>query len=78
MLAIMSSQRRSVVLQVDATLFGFLAQIIYVPIEAPHKDLVENECKNIVDYCERIRRRYWPDWDEACGKQSLHTQWKRS
>jgi glutathione S-transferase len=48
--------------RVDATLFGHLVQILYVPLDSPHKDLLREECTNVVQYCNRIRDDFWPDW----------------
>ncbi len=50
-------------IQVDCTVFGMLSQIVYVDFSYAHKDLLITECTNIMPYMERIRRKYWPDWD---------------
>lgn len=47
--------------EIDCCLFGVLAQILYVPIKAPHRDLLDTECSNLKDYTERIKRKFWPD-----------------
>jgi len=62
--------------QVDAVLFGYLAQIIYVPLESPHQKLINSECRNLARYCDRIKTRFWPDWDEICKTRALNT-WKK-
>lgn len=45
----------------DATAFGFLANILYphmpIPLQAHLQTLA-----NLVDYCDRIREAYYPDW----------------
>lgn len=56
------------VLQIDAALFGLLAQIVYIPIESPYRDLLKNECKNLIEYCDRTKDRFWPDWNEILIK----------
>uniref|UniRef100_A0A914X127 Failed axon connections homolog n=1 Tax=Plectus sambesii TaxID=2011161 RepID=A0A914X127_9BILA len=63
--------------RVDATLFGFLAQVVYMPIASPHNDLIQQECTNLKEYCDRIKGRFWPDWNECTQKRSLHTEWKK-
>jgi len=63
--------------QVDATMFGFLAQIVYAPFDSPHRHLIDSECINLREYCERIKGRYWPDWTECTEKFLLHTNWKK-
>jgi len=62
--------------QVDAVLFGYLAQILYIPLESPHKKLINTECKNLVRYLDRIKARVWPDWDEICKTRAMNT-WKK-
>lgn len=45
--------------EVDAALFGVLAQIVYAPYEFPQKQLILNELHNLQDYCDRIRGKLW-------------------
>ncbi|VDD85294.1 unnamed protein product [Enterobius vermicularis] len=63
--------------RVDATLFGVLAQIVYVPYDLPQKRLIENELTNLKEYCERMKQRFWPDWEECTTKFSLKTNYKK-
>ncbi|CAH1797459.1 unnamed protein product [Owenia fusiformis] len=50
---------------VDCVLFGHLCQIVYLPLPTmPHKIMVENECKNLVAFCDRMKALAWPDWDK--------------
>jgi len=42
----------------DATCFGFLAQAILVNIDNPFNQIAR-EYKTLVDYCERIKERYY-------------------
>ncbi len=48
---------------IDATVYGFLINIIACPIESPLKDYVL-EHKNLVEYCQRMQKRYFPE----CGE----------
>lgn len=59
-------------------MFGPLAQIVYVPLETEHRVLLKGECKNLWAFCERMKERLWPDWDEMCRTGSMHTQWRRT
>jgi len=61
----------------DAAIFGVLAQIIYMPIDTPHKELINLELINLKDFCERIKNRYWPDWIDCTTRLNLHSEWKR-
>ncbi|CAH1790535.1 unnamed protein product [Owenia fusiformis] len=50
---------------VDCVLFSHLCQIVYLPLPTmPHKIMVENECKNLVAFCDRMKALAWPDWDK--------------
>ena len=49
---------------IDATAFGFLANIVHAPIESPLAREVTARA-NLVDYLERIRRRYFESTEAA-------------
>ncbi|CAP37749.2 Protein CBG20802 [Caenorhabditis briggsae] len=64
--------------KVDACLFANLCQIYYAPYTSEHRDLIVGECKNLQEYVERIKNRYWPDWDDVTSKYSTETSnWKK-
>uniref|UniRef100_A0A3B3Y479 Failed axon connections homolog, metaxin like GST domain containing a n=1 Tax=Poecilia mexicana TaxID=48701 RepID=A0A3B3Y479_9TELE len=47
---------------VDATVFGHLAPAMWtLPGSRPER-LIKGELINLAMYCERIRRRFWPEW----------------
>lgn len=48
--------------EVDCAIFGFLAQLIYVPIPEI-ENLINADMKNIKEYCQRMKERFWPDWN---------------
>ena len=39
---------------------------------------ISGECRNLGDYCERMKERFWPDWDECIthGGTKEATKWK--
>jgi glutathione S-transferase len=43
---------------IDATAYGFLIQLIWVPWESPAV-VHARSLKNLVSYCERMKSRYW-------------------
>lgn len=45
---------------VDACGYGFLANILLVPLDTPLKQHAQMR-RNLVAYCERMRERYWAD-----------------
>lgn len=53
----------------DCALFAHLAQLLYMPLDFPQKKFIEKECPNLVDFMERFRKDFWPDWDEKCQRQ---------
>jgi len=42
----------------DATVYGHLANVLAFPLDSPLKAHATSQ-KNLVDYCARIRERYW-------------------
>ena len=50
---------------VDATMFGFLAELAWhMPPDHWSTKCVTEKHKNLVNYCYRMKARYWPDWDD--------------
>lgn len=45
---------------VDATAFGFLANIVWVPFNCPLKQHLEKH-KNILNYCDRMWKTFYPE-----------------
>ena len=50
--------------KVDATIFAVLAFIIYCPYESPQRTFIRANCPNLEEFCDRIKKRFWPDWDD--------------
>ncbi len=44
----------------DATVYGHLANVLAFPVGSPLKTHLASKA-NLVDYCARIRERYWPE-----------------
>ncbi|XP_041361009.1 failed axon connections homolog [Gigantopelta aegis] len=50
--------------EVDCSLFGILCQPIYhMPGLKPHT-MIKEKFPNLIDYCNRIRVTFWPDWED--------------
>ncbi|TRY90848.1 hypothetical protein DNTS_020872 [Danionella cerebrum] len=47
---------------VDAAVFGHLAQAMWTLPGSRPEQLIKGEFINLALYCERIRRKFWPDW----------------
>merc|ERR1711879_1051024 len=49
----------------DASLFGFLAQILSTHDEDNWlRKTINDDYKNLGDYVERVKEKYWSDWEE--------------
>ncbi|XP_030637532.1 failed axon connections homolog [Chanos chanos] len=47
---------------VDAVVFGHLAQAMWTLPGTRPEQLIKGELINLAMYCERIRRKFWPEW----------------
>ena len=48
---------------IDCTLFGHLAQFLYIPMDFPQKRYIHEHCQNLIEYVERFKEQYWgEDW----------------
>ncbi|KAI4882997.1 hypothetical protein NFI96_015793 [Prochilodus magdalenae] len=47
---------------VDAAVFGHLAQAMWTLPGTRPEQLIKGELINLAMYCERIRRKFWPEW----------------
>jgi hypothetical protein len=56
---------------IDCTLYGHLIQFLYIPMDFPQKAYVAEHCRNILDYVQRLREEFWPDWNEQCQKSCM-------
>ena len=53
--------------EVDAAIFGLMSQFAFAPVGTKEETLIKDEFPNITAYCERMRAKYWPDWDQLCA-----------
>ncbi|XP_072355689.1 failed axon connections homolog [Scyliorhinus torazame] len=59
---------------VDAAVFGQLAQAMWtLPGSRPER-LIRDELINLAMYCERIKRRFWPEWIEESDDASYDNE----
>jgi len=55
---------------VDCTIFGTLAQFYYFPWDWQFRSMLQSvECENLRNYCNRMKEKFWPDWEQICRKQ---------
>ncbi|KAJ8288318.1 hypothetical protein COCON_G00009770 [Conger conger] len=55
---------------VDATVFSHLSQAMWTLPGTWPEELIQDELVNLAMYCERIRRRFWPEWLADCDGSS--------
>uniref|UniRef100_V9KS32 Failed axon connections-like protein n=1 Tax=Callorhinchus milii TaxID=7868 RepID=V9KS32_CALMI len=59
---------------VDAAVFGHLAQAMWtLPGTLPER-LIKGELLNLALYCERIKRKFWPEWNEESEDASYENE----
>ena len=50
---------------IDATMFGFLAELVwFMPPDHWTTKVVKEDYQNLASYCERMRTKFWPDWND--------------
>jgi len=58
---------------VDATLFGTLAQFVFTPINSDKiRPFIEQNTPNLVEFVNRIKAEYWPDWEALTKHHALN------
>ncbi|XP_013418981.1 failed axon connections homolog isoform X4 [Lingula anatina] len=50
--------------EADCAVFGMLAQVVWQMPNSPHEIWIKKEFPNLIEYCYRMKERFWPDWDE--------------
>lgn len=56
----------------DCVAFANVAQFVYVPI-GDIKTWMETETPNLIAHVERIKAKWWPDWEEMTTSLELNT-----
>ncbi|XP_070539584.1 failed axon connections homolog [Ptychodera flava] len=49
----------------DCAVFGLLSQFVWQSPATPQEALVKGDCKNLEEYCYRMKERFWPDWEQC-------------
>ena len=58
--------------QLDCSAFAHLAQLVYVPI-GDIKTWMETDTPNLIALVERIKTKWWSDWEEMTTSLELNT-----
>ncbi|XP_076346684.1 failed axon connections-like [Tachypleus tridentatus] len=56
----------------DCVAFAHLCQFYYIPF-GDMKEYMDSECSNLVSFLERMKERYWSDWEEMAKTLELNT-----
>ena len=53
--------------EIDATAFGFMCMYLFTVdgFDFPFKAAIERDFNNIAEYTDRMKERFWPDWNEC-------------
>lgn len=59
----------------DVVAFAHLAQLVYMDseIEVSLRDYLLENCSNLKNFCERVKERAFPDWDEMLSSLDLNS-----
>jgi len=52
----------------DATVFGHLANFLFLPMDFPQTKFVQQECPNLLRFMDNFKATYWPDWQKKCDE----------
>ena len=54
----------------DAAIFGVLANVVYAFRETSWPQVyVREHCPNLVQFADRMKDKFWPDWNDLLIKQ---------
>jgi glutathione S-transferase len=62
----------------DTVAFGLLANFEYASIGSPQQTLIQEKLTNLHDFNERMKEKYWSNWEEICGAEKLQEKPKPS
>lgn len=59
----------------DVVAFANLAQLVYMDSEVTYslRDWLLENCPNLKNFCDRVKERAFPDWDEMCSTLDLNS-----
>lgn len=59
----------------DVVVFSNIAQLVVVDKQVAHplRDWLLENCQNLVQHFERIKEKYYPDWQEMCDTLDMNT-----
>lgn len=60
---------------VDSTVFGLVAQFLWQDLDSPQHTMLR-ECTNLASHSERMKERYWPDWEETIALRIKYSHGK--
>lgn len=63
------------IFQLDVVAFANLAQVAFMDKEVSYslRDWMTENCANLVEFCNRVKERAFPDWEEMCTTLDLNS-----
>ena len=56
-------------------MFGHLAQFMDTPLQNDSfKKFIEQNAQNLMEYYQRMKSEYWPDWDKIIRQLALNKE----
>ncbi|XP_046851505.1 failed axon connections homolog [Xenia sp. Carnegie-2017] len=62
----------------DAIAFGLLANFEYGALGSPQNTLIQEKLANIREFNERMKTKFWSNWEDICGDEKLQEKPKAS
>jgi glutathione S-transferase len=53
----------------DCSVFGIVCQFRWATPGTNAEALLKGECSNLSAYCDRMKEKFWPDWDQCLAAQ---------
>ncbi|EFX87090.1 hypothetical protein DAPPUDRAFT_192692 [Daphnia pulex] len=58
--------------EMDCAMFGCLAQLVWSMQGSPYEEQMKGEFANLKEFCERMKEKFWPDWDQCLSPPRLN------
>lgn len=56
---------------IDCTMFGLLSCLLHTAENSPMAKIVNEELKNLVEFCNRMKHNYWLDWNDLGSEEQV-------
>lgn len=56
---------------IDCTMFGLLSCLLHTAENSPLAKVVNEDLKNLVDFCDRMKLNFWLDWNDLSSEEQV-------